>query len=48
MFKPVISAKTYSKMSVVGTGKSAIADALLPLIDAKELPQRYGGEAEAF
>ncbi|KAF7794412.1 hypothetical protein EIP86_005546 [Pleurotus ostreatoroseus] len=48
IFKPIISAKTYAKMSVVGTSQSEISQAMLPLIDAKELPKRYGGEAEGF
>ncbi|KAJ3542137.1 hypothetical protein NM688_g6003 [Phlebia brevispora] len=48
IFKPIISAKTYAKMSVVGTGQPVIAEAMLPLIDAQELPKRYGGEAEGF
>ncbi|KAI0683682.1 CRAL-TRIO domain-containing protein [Cytidiella melzeri] len=47
-FKSLLSSKTFSKMSVVGTGKSTVSAALLPVIDAKELPKRYGGEAEAF
>lgn len=47
-FKSVLSAKTFAKMSVVGTGEATVAAALLPVIDAKELPKRYGGEAEAF
>ncbi|PSR76321.1 hypothetical protein PHLCEN_2v8553 [Hermanssonia centrifuga] len=47
-FKSILSAKTFAKMSVVGTGKNTISAALLPSIDAKQLPQRYGGEAEAF
>ncbi|KAF9006036.1 CRAL-TRIO domain-containing protein [Cyathus striatus] len=48
VFKPVISANTLAKMSVVGTGTHAINKALIPFIDAKELPERYGGEAKAF
>lgn len=48
IFKPIISAKTYAKMSVVGTSQGEISEAMLPLIDAKELPKRYGGEAEGF
>ena len=47
-FKPLVSAETLAKMSVVGTGKSTIKKALLPYIDVKELPSRYGGEAQAF
>lgn len=37
-----------AKMSVVGTGHHAIRKALLPYIDDKQLPQKYGGEADAF
>jgi hypothetical protein len=48
IFKPLISANTLAKMSVVGSGASAISEALLPIIDAKELPKRYGGDAEGF
>lgn len=48
LFKPLISANTLAKMSVVGSGVPAISEALLPVIDAKELPKRYGGDAESF
>ena len=48
LFKPLISANTLAKMSVVGSGTATISEALLPVIDIKELPKRYGGEAEAF
>jgi phosphatidylinositol transfer protein SFH5 len=48
LFKPLISANTLAKMNVVGSGADTISVALLPVIDAKELPKRYGGEAEAF
>jgi len=48
LFKPLVSAQTLAKMSVVGRGPEVIGKELLPLIDAKELPKRYGGEAEAF
>ncbi|KAH9479469.1 Phosphatidylinositol transfer protein SFH5 [Psilocybe cubensis] len=48
LFKPLISANTLAKMSVVGTGQEAIRKALSPFIDSKELPERYGGEAKAF
>ncbi|PAV19650.1 CRAL TRIO domain-containing [Pyrrhoderma noxium] len=48
LFKPLVSAQTLAKMSVVGTGPATIGKDLLPHIDAKELPKRYGGEAEAF
>lgn len=48
LFKPLISANTLAKLNVVGSGTVTISAALLPVIDAKELPKRYGGEAEAF
>ncbi|THU86219.1 CRAL/TRIO domain-containing protein [Dendrothele bispora CBS 962.96] len=48
LFKPILPAKTFSKMAVVGSGAHAIGKELLPLIDAKELPKRYGGTADAF
>ncbi|EGN96686.1 hypothetical protein SERLA73DRAFT_184823 [Serpula lacrymans var. lacrymans S7.3] len=48
IFKPLISSATLAKMSVVGSGKRAIGQALLPVIDADQLPKRYGGEADAF
>ncbi|TFK51865.1 CRAL/TRIO domain-containing protein [Heliocybe sulcata] len=48
LFKPLMSANTLAKMSVVGSGPHAIGKALLPHIDAKELPKRYGGEAPDF
>lgn len=39
---------TLAKMSVVGSGASTIGKALLAEVNAKQLPTRYGGEAEAF
>ncbi|PPR07228.1 hypothetical protein CVT26_012296 [Gymnopilus dilepis] len=48
IFKPLLSANTLAKMSVAGTGHHAIKKALLPFINADQLPKRYGGEAEAF
>ena len=48
LFKPLISAATLSKMSVVGTGAKTIGAELSPVIDVQELPKRYGGEAEDF
>lgn len=48
LFKPLVSANTLAKLNVVGNGTDVIGAALLPVIDAKELPKRYGGEAEAF
>jgi len=46
--KPLISANTVAKMFVIGSGQQAISKALLPHVDASQLPKRYGGEAEAF
>jgi len=48
LFRPLLSAKTMAKMEVVGTGQHATKKALLPFIDADNLPKRYGGHAEAF
>jgi hypothetical protein len=47
-FKPFLSAATFAKMSVVGSGGSAIGKAMLPLADANELPKRYGGAAQGW
>ncbi|TFK39893.1 CRAL-TRIO domain-containing protein [Crucibulum laeve] len=47
-FKPLISANTLAKMTVVGTGHHALKKVLLPHINASDLPERYGGEAKAF
>ncbi|KAK2463600.1 hypothetical protein APHAL10511_004351 [Amanita phalloides] len=46
--KPLISAKTLAKMSVVGSGQQAVSQALSPDIDATQLPSRYGGKADGF
>ncbi|KAG5647504.1 hypothetical protein DXG03_009441 [Asterophora parasitica] len=48
IFKPLLPAATLAKMSVVGTGTHALKKALVPFIDAKELPKQYGGEAAGF
>ncbi|KAF4593393.1 Phosphatidylinositol transfer protein SFH5 [Pleurotus pulmonarius] len=48
LFKPLIPAATLAKMSVVGSGTHAIRKALSPIISDKNLPTRYGGEADAF
>jgi len=48
LFKPLLSAKTLAKMSVVGSGPQTIGGALLPIVDTKQLPTRYGGEAGDF
>ncbi|KAF9069766.1 CRAL-TRIO domain-containing protein [Rhodocollybia butyracea] len=48
LFKPLLPAATLAKMSVVGTGSWTIGKALSPQIDVKDLPKRYGGDAEAF
>lgn len=45
LFKALVPAKTMEKFSMVGTGAKTIGVELLPIIDAKELPKRYGGEA---
>lgn len=47
LFKPIIPAATLAKMEVVGTSTHAINKALVPVIDEKQLPKRYGGEADA-
>lgn len=48
LFKPLMPAATLAKMSVIGSGPSTIGKVLLVEINDKELPKRYGGEAEAF
>jgi len=48
LFKSILSAQTIAKMSVVGKGSDAIGRELLVIIDDSELPERYGGKAEAF
>ncbi len=48
LFKPLLSAQTLAKMTVVGTGSQTIGVELLPFVDADELPKRYGGNADAF
>ena len=48
LFKPLVSTATLAKMTVVGQGPKTIAPELLPIIDAKELPRRYGGEAAGW
>ena len=48
LFKPLLSAQTIAKMSVVGKGSAAIGKELTVIIDDNELPKRYGGLAEAF
>lgn len=48
MFKPIISANTLAKMSVVGTGHHALKKALSEFIAVDELPTKYGGNAEVF
>lgn len=47
-FKSVVSARTFAKMSVVGSGHHEIHKTLLEVIDDKEIPKRYGGLAEGF
>lgn len=46
LFKSFLSAATVAKMSVVGSGSHAIGKALLPVVDAKQLPTKYGGVLE--
>ena len=48
LFKSIVSSQTFAKMSVVGSGQHAIKEALKEVIDEKEIPQRYGGQAEGF
>jgi hypothetical protein len=47
-FKSLVSAQTFAKMSVVGSGHHTIRRALEQVIDVKEIPKRYGGQAEGF
>lgn len=47
-FKPFLPTRTFSKMSVVGHGAAVISQDLLPYISKEQLPERYGGEAQAF
>ncbi|KAJ7625523.1 CRAL/TRIO domain-containing protein [Roridomyces roridus] len=46
-FKTIIPSATFAKMAVVGSGPKSIGKALLPFIDADQLPKRYGGDADA-
>jgi len=48
LFKPLISSTTLAKMSVVGSGPHTIGKELLTIIDANQLPRRYGGQSENF
>ncbi|KAI0047854.1 CRAL/TRIO domain-containing protein [Auriscalpium vulgare] len=43
LFKPIMPAATFAKMKVVGHGPHSIGKELLPLVEADQLPQRYGG-----
>lgn len=36
------------KITCVGTDKKAVTRALLTFIDAENIPQQFGGEAEGF
>jgi len=47
-FRPLLSAQTIAKMSVVGSGSLAIGKALLPVLEPDQLPKRYGGKVDAF
>ncbi|TFK81322.1 CRAL/TRIO domain-containing protein [Polyporus arcularius HHB13444] len=48
LFKPLLSAATLAKMSVVGSGAKTLRAELSQVIPVSELPKRYGGEADAF
>ena len=48
LFKSLVSSQTFSKMSVVGSGQHSVKKALEEVIDEKEIPKRYGGQAEGF
>ncbi|KJA28194.1 hypothetical protein HYPSUDRAFT_129907 [Hypholoma sublateritium FD-334 SS-4] len=48
LFKPLVSANTLAKMTVVGTGQHAIKKALSEYITVNQIPGRYGGEGEVF
>jgi hypothetical protein len=48
LFKPLLAPKTFAKMEVVGTSQHAIKKAFLHFIDVDNIPERYGGNAEAF
>ncbi|KAF7309950.1 CRAL-TRIO domain-containing protein [Mycena indigotica] len=47
IFKTILPAATFAKMSVVGSGPKPIGKALLPFIAPDQLPTQYGGTAEA-
>ncbi|KAK7031400.1 CRAL-TRIO domain-containing protein [Favolaschia claudopus] len=47
IFKTILPAATFAKMSVIGSGPRPIGKALLPFVAADELPKRYGGNAAA-
>ncbi|KAJ7355637.1 hypothetical protein DFH08DRAFT_955102 [Mycena albidolilacea] len=47
IFKTILPAATFAKMSVVGSSPRSIGKALLPFIAPEELPKRYGGTASA-
>ena len=42
--KPMLDAKTVSKISIYGSDKDAFSQALLELVDADQLPSLYGGD----
>ena len=48
IFRSLVSSQTFAKMSVVGSGPQTIGKELLVIINADQLPKRYGGEADAF
>ena len=47
LFKPLISAATRARRSVVGSGARTIGAELSQVIPAEELPKKYGGQADA-
>lgn len=48
IFKTIIPAKTFAKLTMVGAGPSVIGKEMLRVVDASELPKAYGGTAEGF
>ncbi|KAF7983339.1 hypothetical protein HWV62_22299 [Athelia sp. TMB] len=48
LFKSLVAARTFAKMSVVGSGHHEIKKALSEVIDENQIPKRYGGLADGF
>jgi len=46
LFKPLVSAKTFAKLKLAGTGPGTIGKEMLPFVDASQLPKKYGGERD--